>query len=156
MVATKFRLELKGYPLKVERSRNDRQLSVGPKILSWPLERGPSGDHRRLKDTLGMVLTMYRREITPMKRGAVQEEGRLKRLLSDPIARISLASLTPQILAQFRDRRITDGSRACSYGPVPPVELLDTPPVMLRDDPWPRSMDIPAPTLLETLSPEVM
>ncbi|MDA7792204.1 site-specific integrase [bacterium] len=65
--------------------------------------------------TLADLLSRYRDEITPQKRGAPAELRRLNRLISDPISQFSVNKLSSQILAQFRDRRIKDGQRACQY-----------------------------------------
>ena len=79
------------------------------------VERGAFGDRRRLKAAFSEILKRYLAEITPKKRGADREEVRINRLLRDPISRLSLANLSPQVLAEFRDRRLVDGPRACSY-----------------------------------------
>jgi integrase len=79
------------------------------------IERGTFGDPRRLLDTLADVLQRYRKEVSPRKRGSKQEIARIDRLLRDPISKVSLALLSPEMLARFRDRRLKDGPVACSY-----------------------------------------
>jgi len=61
------------------------------------------------------LLTRYRETITPTKKGKKQEVSRINRLLRDPINRYQLCDLSPAVLAQFRDRRLKDGARACPY-----------------------------------------
>jgi integrase len=78
-------------------------------------ERGSFGDRNKLKDTLAQVLLRYRDEMSPQKRGSRQEIARIDRLLKDPISLVTLARLSPEVLARFRDRRLKDGTVACSY-----------------------------------------
>lgn len=55
---------------------------------------------------LGDILTRYRDEVTPHKKSAGAERGRIAHLLRDPLAKLRLADLRPQDLAEFRDRRL--------------------------------------------------
>jgi integrase len=62
------------------------------------------------------MLSRYKDIVTPTKRGRDQEERRLRRLLRDKqLMSISLDQAHPCIFADFRDRRIKDGVRACQY-----------------------------------------
>ena len=56
--------------------------------------------------TLAEILERYRREVTPTKRGAVDENLRLKAMALRPFARIRMASLTSSHLATYRDERL--------------------------------------------------
>ena len=56
--------------------------------------------------TLGQVLTRYRTEITPLKKSADAEAGRIAVLLRHPITRIRLSDLRPSDFAAFRDQRL--------------------------------------------------
>ena len=62
--------------------------------------------------TLSDLLNRYSKDITPLKKGRLQEQRRLRRLLNDPISEFRLVNLTPMEIANFRDRRIKDGVRA--------------------------------------------
>ena len=65
---------------------------------------------------IGDMLSRYLDIVTPTKRGREQEERRLRRLLRDKqLMSISLDQAQPCIFANFRDRRIHDGVRACQY-----------------------------------------
>ncbi len=82
--------------------------------LAWSREKERSidraelppniGDLKRL--TIGNLLTRYRHEITPRKRGAVTERSRLGILLSHRISQTSLNNLSGGIIAQYRDDRL--------------------------------------------------
>ena len=66
--------------------------------------------------TLHDLMTKYKNEITPKKRGHEVEDRRLRRLLREKeIMKVPLKRLLPHILASFRDRRLKDGVRACQY-----------------------------------------
>ena len=66
--------------------------------------------------TLHSLITRYKNEITPKKRGFISEDQRLRRLLKEKdLMKIPLERLHPPILATFRDRRLKDGVRACQY-----------------------------------------
>ena len=79
------------------------------------LEEGKFGKLLPEEVTLADLLSRYKDEITPQKRGAPAELRRLNRLLSDPISQYSVNKLSSRILAQFRDRRLKNGQRACQY-----------------------------------------
>jgi hypothetical protein len=51
-------------------------------------------------------LERYRREVTPTKRGATDENIRLKAMAERPFARIRMAALTSSHLAAYRDARL--------------------------------------------------
>lgn len=52
------------------------------------------------------LFSRYRSEVTPTKRGAAAERGRLDRFMRQPIARYSASNLTPQRVAEWRDARL--------------------------------------------------
>jgi integrase len=63
-------------------------------------------DRRRLRTTLSSLLARYRDEITPTKRGALQERYRIDQLLAHRIAGLPLEKLTPATIANYRDERL--------------------------------------------------
>lgn len=62
--------------------------------------------------TLHEALVRYAREVTPTKKGAQREEGRIKRWQTDPLASKSLAALRGSDLATWRDARLKAGASA--------------------------------------------
>ena len=78
-----------------------------------------SGQWSRVNEssfTLDDLMTKYKHEITPKKRGYEVEDRRLRRLLKEKeIMKVPLERLLPPILASFRDKRLKDGVRACQY-----------------------------------------
>ena len=66
--------------------------------------------------TISSMLKRYLETVTPTKRGKAQETRRLHRLLREArLMSINLDQAKPCIFADFRDRRIHDGVRACQY-----------------------------------------
>jgi hypothetical protein len=56
--------------------------------------------------TLADLLDRYRVSVTPGKKSRVHEECRIKNLLADPIAKITIGDLTSGKVADYRDRRL--------------------------------------------------
>jgi len=56
--------------------------------------------------SLAEILERYRREVTPTKRGAADENLRLKAMAQRPFARIRMSALTSSHLAAYRDERL--------------------------------------------------
>jgi integrase len=69
---------------------------------------------RRIADrtSLAEVLERYRRDVTPTKRGALDENLRLKAMALRPFARIRMSALTSSHLAAYRDERLKGVSGA--------------------------------------------
>jgi integrase len=72
------------------------------------IERGcVESNKRNLKGTtLRNLIGRYLTEVTPTKRSEETERLRLKKLQRDPLCDLSLAALTPQSIAAYRDRRL--------------------------------------------------
>ena len=62
------------------------------------------------RTTVADLLTRYRAEITPKKRGWIAEDSRLEVFLREPWVGLPLSRVTPQTFTQFRDRRLTQVS----------------------------------------------
>ena len=84
-------------------------------VLETALEAGHYGSLCPSKITLSDLLNKYLSEVTPKKRGREPETRRIKRLLKDSVSLYTLDDLTSYRLAEFRDRRLLDGVRACQY-----------------------------------------
>lgn len=63
--------------------------------------------------TVGSALDRYLREVTPSKRPSTQRSERIRaESITKHLGRYSLASLTPDIVASFRDYRLGEGKSA--------------------------------------------
>lgn len=67
------------------------------------INRGPAE-----KMTLGAVLTRYEEEVVPGHKGADVEKIRIAALLRSNISKMAMIALTPQILSEWRDKRLED------------------------------------------------
>jgi hypothetical protein len=72
------------------------------------------------KTTLRELLTRYRAEVTPGKRGAVSEASRINSILRCPMSHRTLAKLTSADVATYRDERLK------SVAPATVVRELNT------------------------------
>jgi integrase len=92
--------EVKSFPTKVDAETWARtiegEMDRGPFVSRWEAERTTFGD----------VIQRYINSVTPTKRGCKEETIRLMAILRHRITRLSMANLTPQILAEFRDERL--------------------------------------------------
>jgi len=71
------------------------------------LDKGIVVDRRTAQRlSLAEVLERYRREVTPTKRGSLDEDLRLKAMAQRPFARIRMSALTSSHLAAYRDERL--------------------------------------------------
>ncbi len=69
--------------------------------------------------TLAGALRRYLSEVTPGKKGRVQEHSRIDGLLADPISSLSLAALDGAAVAEYRDRRLESvGPKTVRNDPV--------------------------------------
>jgi integrase len=99
------------------------------------------------RTTLGNALLRYAEEVSPMKRSATRDIAKLEWLARQKVAKHSLANLTPQAIAQFRDermRKVSNGTvlrdlstiravlnharREWGFGISNPVEAIRKPP----------------------------
>jgi integrase len=104
------RVRRRGFPLQ------DQTFLTKADALRWTreMERGMDRGQFAERDTsslilLSTLLSRYRQEIAPQKKGARQDITLLERLLARPIAQLSVAALTPARLAQYRDERLAQG-----------------------------------------------
>ena len=65
---------------------------------------------------LSDLMKKYMKEVTPKKKGRGPEERRLRRLLRETdLMNNLLQEVDPPVIAEYRDRRLKDGVRACQY-----------------------------------------
>jgi len=65
--------------------------------------------------TLKYLINRYLLEITPTKKGFIQERIRLLRLLKEPITNNKVYLLKTKDFVKFKSIRIKDGNRTCAY-----------------------------------------
>ena len=93
--------ETKSFPTKAEAERWARS-------IEGEMDRGEFVSRTEAEQTtFGQVIQRYMETITPKKRGHVEETIRLTATLRHRIAKLSMANLTPQAIADFRDDRLS-------------------------------------------------
>lgn len=103
------RVSRKGYPAETNTFDSHGDAVKWARALEIQMDRGfyvnkSTAEQLTLKDALGR----YAKEVTPMKRGAKEEGIRINALQRRKFTNHSLATLTPKVLADFRDERGVD------------------------------------------------
>lgn len=101
------RVARKGFPAQVKTFNTKSEAEAWAATIESTMLRGTfvsSAESERT--TFREALERYQREITVGKKGAMPERSRIKKLLGDPIAARSLASIRGSDIASYRDNRI--------------------------------------------------
>ncbi|MGH8275086.1 MAG: site-specific integrase [Steroidobacteraceae bacterium] len=102
-----------GLPAQTRTFGNRTQAQQWARGVESDLDKGITVDLRTAQRTcLADVLERYRREVTTTKRGAADENLRLKAMAQRPFARIRMSALTSSHLAAYRDQRLKEVSGA--------------------------------------------
>lgn len=97
----------KGYPTQTRTFESQREAKDWARDVEAKMRRGEFADLSEAEaTTLGVLLERYRQEVTPEKRGYVQENYRLLQLIRHPISLRSLASLRNVDFSDYRNERI--------------------------------------------------
>lgn len=101
------RVRRKGFPPEV-RSFNTRQdAERWARSIEAEMDRGSYVNRNEAEsNTLGDVLERYIAEICPSMRGGADDSIRLRAMCRTNLARLSMAALTPQAVAAYRDERL--------------------------------------------------
>lgn len=92
--------EVKTFPSKVEAERWAR-------AIEGEMDRGEFVSRSEAEQTtFGEIIQRYMETITPKKRGCQEERIRLTATLRHRITKLSMANLTPQAVAEYRDDRL--------------------------------------------------
>lgn len=99
------RVRVKGFPVQTKTFLTKADAEKWAKVTESEMIRGvfiPRSESE--KTTLGEIITRYRIEILPSKKGAQQDGYRLKTLAKE-FGPYALAAITPAMIAEFRDKR---------------------------------------------------
>lgn len=103
----------KGIPAQSKTFESRAEAEKWARSIESAVDRGTFQDMREAETTaLREVIERYRREITPSKKGAIQESRRLAQWLADPLANRPLANLRSSDFAAWRDSRLEYGRAA--------------------------------------------
>src|SRR5690606_12446102 len=105
--AWSVQIRRKGYPVSNASFPTKAEAHAWPRDHDTPsAKQGALRNSRKLRSlSLGDILTRCIHEVAPRKRSDESERIRLLKILKDPICEVSVADLTPNPLASFRDRR---------------------------------------------------
>ena len=96
-----------GLPSQTRTFDNRTQAQQWARGVESEIDKGIVVDRRVAQRlSLAEILERYRREVTPTKRGAADENLRLKAMAQRPFARIKMSALTSSQLAAYRDERL--------------------------------------------------
>ena len=96
-----------GLPAQTKTFDNRTHAQQWARSVESDLDKGIVVDRRTAQRlSLAEVLERYRREVTPTKRGSLDENLRLKAMAQRPFARIRMSALTSSLLAAYRDERL--------------------------------------------------
>jgi integrase len=96
-----------GLPAQTKTFDNRTHAQQWARSVESDLDKGIVVDRRTAQRlSLAEVLERYRREVTPTKRGSLDENLRLKAMAQRPFARIRMSALTSSHLAAYRDERL--------------------------------------------------
>ena len=109
------RVRRRGYPVEIKSFPTKAEAERWARAIEGEMDRGEFVSRTEAEQTtFGGVIQRYMESITPKKRGHVDETIRLKATLRHRIARMSMANLTPQAVADYRDDRL----RTCKANTV--------------------------------------
>ena len=101
------RIRRRGFPDEVKSFASKSEAEQWIRSIECEMDRGHFVSRTESEQTtFGDVIRRYINEITPLKRGCAEETIRLTATLRHRIAKLSMANLTPQELAKYRDDRL--------------------------------------------------
>jgi len=100
----------KGYDAQTKTLESRAEAEVWSRDIERDMDRGIFVSRAEAESTtLREALERYQREVTPRKRGAAVEIYRIKALLTNSLAKRTLASIRSTEVAKYRDERATNG-----------------------------------------------
>lgn len=101
------RVRRRGYPVEIKSFSTKAEAEHWARAIEGEMDRGEFVSRTEAEQTtFGEVIQRYIETITPKKRGHAEETIRLKATLRHRIAGMSMANLTPQAVADYRDDRL--------------------------------------------------
>ncbi|MEB8536430.1 site-specific integrase [Acidithiobacillus ferriphilus] len=105
-------IKRKGFPLQVKTFRTKAEATQWATVTESEMMRGVWRDRSRAEVmTVTALLERYRKEILPEKKSRQGPESVIRILSASELGKLSLAALTPEALAIYRDRRLKSISK---------------------------------------------
>lgn len=109
------RVRRQGYPEEVKSFTTKTEAQRWARAIEGAMDRGTFVSRAEAEQTtLGAVIQRYVQIVSPRKRGHQDEVIRLNAMLRHRITKMSMANLTPQAVADYRDERL----RTCQANTV--------------------------------------
>lgn len=101
------RIRRQGYPDESKTLPTKFDAEQWARSIEVDMDRGQFASRDKAEqNTFGDVILRYMTAVTPSKRGCLEETIRLNATLRHPVTKLSMANLTPEVLAQYRDDRL--------------------------------------------------
>ena len=104
----------RGFPSQTRTFRTKRDAESWAKVTESEMLRGVwRNQNEAEKTTLTEALNRYAREVSALKKGAVQEISIVGKIKESPLSRMYLASIQGKDIAKYRDAMLSD-----EYSPI--------------------------------------
>jgi len=101
------RVTRKGFPAEVQTFSSKAEADRWVRAVESEMDKGGYISRTEAERvTLSEILDRYMVEVSPSKRGGIDEIIRIKALKRFRIARLHMAALTPKAVAEYRDERL--------------------------------------------------
>jgi integrase len=111
-IGWKVSIRKKGFPAQYKTFRTKAEALDWASVIESEMVRGVWRDRTRAEGTtVADILERYRQEILPDKKSRQGPESVIRILTASELGRLSLAALSPEALALYRDRRLKTVSR---------------------------------------------
>lgn len=100
------RIQRQGYPTLSKAFINKEDAQRWARGIERSMDLGEYSPAETTKTTLADLIDRYKKEVTPTKRGALQERYRLGVIEADKLAGMNIKAITSAEVAAFRDRRL--------------------------------------------------
>jgi integrase len=100
-----------GYPVQSKTFAIKGDAEAWARLVESEMDRGVYVSRVEAeRQTFGDILKRYAKEVSPTKRGCAEEELRIQALLRRSVSQYSMATLSSQKIAEYRDQRLTEVS----------------------------------------------
>lgn len=97
----------RGYPDSIKSFQTKSEAEKWGRLVESEMDKGLFVCREKAEQTtLGDVIRRYLVSVTPKKRGCLEETIRLNATLRHRVTKLSMANLTPEVMASFRDDRL--------------------------------------------------
>jgi len=101
------RVRRRGYPAEVKTFTSKAEAERWARTIESGMDRGEFVSRSAAEQTtFGEIIQRYMIAVTPKKRGCFEETSRLTATLRHRITKLSMANLTPEAVAEYRDDRL--------------------------------------------------